>query len=93
MSTSPRMSTSPHCDEILGTLKQIVSDVLKVPMHLITTDSTLADLAHVESIKLLRIAGKVERSFGIELDSETIFRKGTLGDLANEIILLREGVT
>lgn len=87
------MSTSPHYDEIIEVLKQIVSSILKVPMHLITADSTLADLAHVESIKLLRIAGKVERSFGIELDDEALFRKGTLGDLANEITLLRERVT
>lgn len=86
------MSESKHYDEVIEVLKQIVSGTLKVPLHLITADSTLTDLAYVESIKLLRIAGKLERRFGIELDNEALFRNGTLCDLANEIIMLREAV-
>ena len=83
------MSDSLHYDEIIEVLKHTVSAILKVPTHRITPDSTLTDLAHVESIKLLRIAGKIERKFGVELDNEALFRKGTLGDLASEIMMLR----
>jgi hypothetical protein len=32
----------------------------------------------------------VERRFDIELDNEALFRRGTLGDLAREIVLVRE---
>jgi acyl carrier protein len=85
------MRESQHYDEVIEVLKKIVSGILKVPMHLITADSALTDLPQVESIKLLRIAGKVERRFGIELDDETLFRKGTLSDLAQEIIIAQEG--
>jgi len=74
----------------MGALQEIVSDVLKVPLDLITADSALTALPHVESIKLLRIAGKVERRFDVELDNEALFRKGTLGDLAQEIMMARE---
>lgn len=76
--------------EVMGVLRQIVSDVLRVPVTSVTADSALSDLPSVESIKLLRIAGKVERRFDIELDNEALFRKGTLDDLAREIVLVRE---
>ena len=76
--------------EVMGMLRQIVSDVLRIPVDSVTADSALTDLPSVESIKLLRIAGKVERRFDIELDNEALFRRGTLGDLAREIVLVRE---
>jgi acyl carrier protein len=53
-------------------------------------DAKIADLAHVESIKLLRIAGKIERRFDVELDDESIFRNGTFGDIVDEIVELRK---
>jgi acyl carrier protein len=84
------MPTSQHNPEVMGALKDIVSDVLRVPVDLITADSSLTALPHVESIKLLRIAGKVERRFDVELNNEALFRTGTLGDLAQEIVMLRE---
>jgi acyl carrier protein len=89
----PERSAVPHLDghdEVMGVLRQIVSDVLRVPVASVTADSALTDLPSVESIKLLRIAGKVERRFDIELDNEALFRRGTLGDLAREIVLVRE---
>jgi acyl carrier protein len=76
-------------DEVIGHLRQIVADILKVPADAITTDSKLTDLAHVESIKLLRIAGKIERRFEIELDNEAMFREATLGDIADEVTALQ----
>lgn len=81
--------TDHQYDEVVETLKQIVSHVLNVPTDLITAHSRFADIAHVESIKLLRIAGKIERRFEIELDDEAIFRNGTFGDIVSEIVQLR----
>ncbi len=77
-------------DEVFADLVQIVSEVLKVPAESVTAQARISDLAHVESIKLLRIAGKIERRFDIEIDNETVFRRGTVSDIANEIRLLRE---
>lgn len=76
-------------DEVFESLKQIVSDILRVPIEQIDADSKLTDLGLVESIKLLRIAGKIERQFGIELDDEVVFEKRSLGEFANEILELR----
>jgi acyl carrier protein len=76
-------------DEVVTTLRLIVSDILNVPTEQITMDAKIANLAHVESIKLLRIAGKIERRFDVELDDESIFRNGTFGDLVSEITELR----
>ena len=76
-------------DEVVTTLRHIVSDILNVPAEQITMDAKIANLAHVESIKLLRIAGKIERRFDVELDDESIFRNGTFGDIVGEILALR----
>lgn len=77
-------------NEVVTTLRHIVSDILNVPAEQITMDAKISQLAHVESIKLLRIAGKIERRFDVELDDESIFRNGTFGDIVNEIVALRE---
>src|SRR3978361_470360 len=79
----PERTAGPPLDghhEVMGLLRQIVSDVLRVPGASVTADSALPALPSVESIKWLRIAGKVERRFDIELDNEALFRRGTLGD-------------
>ncbi|MGH9380610.1 MAG: acyl carrier protein [Thermoanaerobaculia bacterium] len=74
--------------DVFEDLKQIVSDILRVPLEQISADSKLTDLGLVESIKLLRIAGKIERRFGIELDDEVVFEKRSLGEFTGEIVRL-----
>jgi acyl carrier protein len=69
-------------------LKGIVARVLQVPESTITDDARITDLSLVESIKLLRIAGRIERTFGIELDNEVLFRTGTLSEIADEVYRL-----
>ncbi|MCK2218638.1 acyl carrier protein [Actinomadura sp. ATCC 31491] len=66
-------------------LKGIVARVLQVPEDTITDDARITDLSLVESIKLLRIAGRIERTFGIELDNEVLFRTGSLREIADEV--------
>jgi acyl carrier protein len=88
--TDPPALSTQHDHEVMAVLTSIVSDVLRVPEDQIRSDSALSDFPHVESIKLLRIAGKVERRFGIELDNEALFRRGTLGDLVREIVVVRD---
>jgi acyl carrier protein len=46
-------------DEVFEILKKIVSDILRIPVEEIAAESRLSDLTLVESIKLLRIAGKI----------------------------------
>lgn len=77
-------------DDVFEGLKQIVAEILRVPVEQINADSKLTDLGLVESIKLLRIAGKIERQFGIELDDEVVFEKRSLGEFAAEILRLRQ---
>ena len=70
-------------------LRQIVSAVLKIPVDQIKAEARLSDLALVESIKLLRIAGKIERRFGIEIEDEVLFREASLREVTEEIVNLR----
>lgn len=79
-------------DGVFESVRQIISDILRIPLEQITADAKISDLGLVESIKLLRIAGKIERRFGIELDDAAIFRNAPLGDLVDEIAKLRETV-
>lgn len=76
--------------EALENLKSIVSGILRIPAEEITAESRISDLALVESIKLLRIAGKIERRFGIELDDDAVFWKDPLGDIAAEVVRLQQ---
>jgi acyl carrier protein len=79
----------PDHDAHFEDLRHIVSAVLRVPADQITAGARISDLAHVESIKLLRIAGKIERHFGIELEDEVMFREASLRQVADEIVNLR----
>lgn len=83
------MPATERHDADFELLRQIVSAVLKIPVDQITSTARIADLALVESIKLLRIAGKIERRFGIELEDEVMFREASLGQVADEIVSLR----
>jgi acyl carrier protein len=75
-------------DQILVELKRIISEILQVPADVLTTDSKISDLPYVESIRLLRIAGKIERRFGIELENEVVFQRGSLSDITAEVTRL-----
>ncbi|AKG42755.1 hypothetical protein SXIM_13710 [Streptomyces xiamenensis] len=83
------MAYSSDEQEIFETLRQIVSDTLRVPAERVTRESVLSDLGMVESIKLLRVAGKVERRFDIELDDSLFFQGVSLGRLVEEIAAQR----
>ena len=84
------MSDRRQYEEVFADLARIVSAMLKVPAGVLKENSRLSDLALVESIKLLQIAGKIERHFKIELDNEALFRRGSLGEIAAEIVKLVE---
>ncbi|MFI6297340.1 acyl carrier protein [Nonomuraea sp. NPDC050790] len=77
---------------VCNTMKGIVARVLQVEEGGILPGSRITDLSLVESIKLLRIGGRIERAFGIELDNEVLFRTATLSELADEVhrLCLRE---
>ncbi|GAA2041422.1 acyl carrier protein [Streptomyces carpaticus] len=83
------MAYSTDADEIFPTLQQIVSDTLRVPIEQVTRESALSDLGMVESIKLLRVAGKIERRFDIELDDSLFFQGVSMGRLVDEIAAQR----
>ncbi|GAA3816374.1 hypothetical protein GCM10022226_41350 [Sphaerisporangium flaviroseum] len=82
------MVDQPSRQAVHDVLKGIVARILQVPENSITEDSRIMDLTLVESIKLLRIAGRIERTFGIELDQEVLFRTGSLGDITDEVFRL-----
>ncbi|MEW9551129.1 acyl carrier protein [Nonomuraea sp. NPDC050783] len=72
-------------EAVAHALRGIVARVLQVPEDTIGDEARITDLSLVESIKLLRIAGRIERTFGIELDNEVLFRTGTLREIADEV--------
>jgi acyl carrier protein len=83
------VSDTDDSQKVFEDLRKIFSSILEIPFDLMTQDTRISDLSHVESIKLLRMAGEIERRFGVALNDEVVFRNGSLGDIVSEILKLR----
>lgn len=67
------------------TISELISQETKIPSSELRADTNLRELPGVESIKVLRIISKLERTYDIELDDDVVFRVKTLGELADAI--------
>lgn len=76
-------------NDIEQTISRLVSEELKLPMAELQADTNLRELPGVESIRVLRIIARLERTYDVELEDELVFRVQTLGQLADAIRKLR----
>ncbi len=76
--------------EIERTITRLVIQELNIDPVRIGRDTNLRELPGIESIRLLRIVSKLERTFGVELEDEVVFTVSTLGELADAIRALCE---
>lgn len=67
------------------TISRLVSEELKLPVEELQASTNLRELPGVESIRVLRIIARLERTYDVELEDELVFRVQTLGELAEAI--------
>jgi acyl carrier protein len=70
-------------DDVFRKIRQVTSEVIKVPQEEIVPDGKVTALRNVNSIALLEIVAKVEIYFGIDLDEESLFQIDTLNDFVD----------
>ncbi len=67
------------------TIRGHVCEELKLSPDRVTESTNLRELPGVESIKMLRVVAKIERTYDLELDDEVVFRVRTIRELAEAI--------
>lgn len=77
-------------DDVVGTIRSIVSAELDIPPTQLPAGADLRELPGVESLKILRIVARLERTFDVELEDDVVFRVRSITELAQSIEALRE---
>lgn len=75
------MSTSTVAD-ILATVTEIATAETGVPAAELGPDVDLRGVAGVDSVRVLRMVARIERTYDIELDDQDVFGMSTLADVA-----------
>ncbi|MDO5669158.1 MAG: acyl carrier protein [Corynebacterium sp.] len=65
-------------------LAQIIEEASGIEAETLTPDARLTDLG-VSSLAMIEIAVRIEDTFGVRLDDETVFRISTVGELAEHV--------
>ncbi|WP_405496304.1 acyl carrier protein [Nocardia sp. NBC_00511] len=69
-------------EEILRTVTEIAVTETGLPAEQLTPDADLRAMAGVDSVRVLRMIARIERTFDIELEDEDVFGTATLGQVA-----------
>lgn len=75
------MST-PAVADILLTVTEIATAEIGVPAVELGSDVDLRGVAGVDSVRVLRMVARIERTYDIELDDQDVFGMSTLADVA-----------
>ncbi len=62
-------------EEVLGKIKNILAQMLEIPLEEIGEKNYLVRDLHVESIDLLELAVAINATFGVEVDEDRAFLK------------------
>ncbi|MET7773311.1 acyl carrier protein [Nocardia sp. NPDC005366] len=68
-------------DEILRTVTAIAVAETGIPEAELRPDVDLRAMAGVDSVRVLRMVAKIERTYDIELEDEAVFGMSTLDDV------------
>ncbi|MTE14545.1 acyl carrier protein [Nocardia aurantiaca] len=69
-------------DDILRTVTDIAAAETGLPASTLTPDADLRGMAGVDSVRVLRMIARIERTYDIELEDEDVFGTATLADVA-----------
>jgi acyl carrier protein len=73
-------------NELLGVVQAQLRAELPLGGHQVRESDVLRDLAGADSVRLLRVAVRLERQLGVEFSDEELFSALTVGDLADLLV-------
>jgi acyl carrier protein len=79
------MST-PTVDDILHTVTEIATAETGIPAAELGSAADLRGMAGVDSVRVLRMVARIERTYDIELDDQDVFGMSTLADVAAVVL-------
>ncbi|MFJ4658999.1 acyl carrier protein [Nocardia sp. NPDC088792] len=72
-------------DDILRTVTEIAAAETGLPESVLLPDADLRGMAGVDSVRVLRMIARIERTYDIELEDEDVFGTSTLGEVATVV--------
>lgn len=79
------MADTATLDTIIDTVTGLVSSEFGVPRDELTADVDLSTVEGADSVKVLRVVAKIERTYDIELEDEDVFGFKTIRDVATSV--------
>lgn len=77
---------NPTRTEIVDTVTGIVSKELAIPAGELTGDRDLRTVEGADSVKVLLIISRIERTYGIEIEDEDVFTISTIDDVVGIVL-------
>ncbi|KAA8880322.1 acyl carrier protein [Nocardia colli] len=71
--------------DILRTVTEIAAAETGIPAAELLPDVDLRGMAGVDSVRVLRMVAKIERSYDIEMEDEDVFGLSTLNDVVKVV--------
>lgn len=81
-----RSTSQAEIGDTKDLVRQLLAEELKLEPASIGDTSDVRALPGVDSVKIVRVVAKIERSYGLEFDDDDIFQLVTIEDIA-ELIL------
>ncbi|MFI1913996.1 acyl carrier protein [Nocardia sp. NPDC020380] len=72
-------------DDILRTVTEIAAAETGLPESVLLPDADLRGMAGVDSVRVLRMIARIERTYDIELEDEDVFGTATLAEVATVV--------
>lgn len=79
------MADTATLDTIIETVTGLVANEFGVPRDELTADVDLSTVEGADSVKVLRVVAKIERTYDIELEDEDVFGFTTIRDVATSV--------
>ncbi|MFC9967363.1 acyl carrier protein [Nocardia ignorata] len=73
--------TTTSADTILRAVTEIAISETGLPAAELTPDADLRAMAGVDSVRVLRMIARIERTFDIELEDQDVFGMSTLAEV------------
>ncbi|CAO5248657.1 acyl carrier protein [Frankia sp. AgKG'84/4] len=76
---------TPSHDDIVRTVTEIVHREIGIPVDRLAPDLDLRGAEGADSVKVLVMISRVERTYGIEIDDEDVFTLATINDVVRAV--------
>ncbi|MQY17136.1 acyl carrier protein [Nocardia macrotermitis] len=77
--------TVPTGEQILSTVTEIAVAETAIPAADLRPDVDLRGMAGVDSVRVLRMVARIERTYDIELEDSDVFGMSTLADVVTVV--------